>query len=545
MRSKRTIEELLEIWDNNPSFTSYRSKIKSSFPELDCLFDNSPFSYSESLWLYINDMDSPPNCRCGKVLKYIDKSSGYRKYCSHKCYSSDEEIPINRQKTMLDRYGDDYSDQIYKKVKQTMLTKYGKEHALNVDEFKEKMILTSSKNDKTAIVKKAKTTMLQRYGVESIWDVDGIKEKVKNNNKQKYGVDYPIMLDNNKVVKRIKSYHRLRNKYDYELLTSFEDYSGINPSTGGGILLWKCNTCSYEFEQYVQNIQPMCKKCNPSFKSSKENEISEFLLDNNITMIVGDKNIIKPMEIDFYSNNTGIEFNGTYWHSDDKVDKDYHLNKTKECLKNNIRLIHVFEYDWDNKKEIVKSRILSIFNKNERIFARKCEIKIISASIANEFFNENHLSGNCASSLRYGLYYNDELVAAMSFVKSRYNKKYQWELARFANKLYTNVIGGASRLFKYFVKIENPSNIISYSDRCWGEGDLYLQLGFVWSHDSPPNYCYIKGNNILTRVSAQKHKLSKLLNEFDENDTEYNNMRNNGYKRIFDCGNKVFYANFT
>jgi hypothetical protein len=38
-------------------------------------------------------------------------------------------------------------------------------------------------------------------------------------------------------------------------------------------------------------------------------------------------------------------------------------------------------------------------------------------------------------------------------------------------------------------------------------------------------------------MSCQKHKLEKLLDIFDPNKTEYQNMLDNGYKRVWDSGN--------
>ena len=59
---------------------------------------------------------------------------------------------------------------------------------------------------------------------------------------------------------------------------------------------------------------------------------------------------------------------------------------------------------------------------------------------------------------------------------------------------------------------------------------------------SLPNYWYFKGNvlQLESRVKYQKHKLKSLLEFFDESKTEVENMKANGYNRIFDCGNLVY-----
>ncbi len=130
----------------------------------------------------------------------------------------------------------------------------------------------------------------------------------------------------------------------------------------------------------------------------------------------------------------------------------------------------------------------------------------------------------------------------MSFGKSRYSKKYEWELIRFCNKLNYNVVGGASRLFKHFIKTYDPNNIISYCDIRVFTGELYEKLGFSYSHTSKPDYFYFKKPNytLYSREMFQKHKLKNLLEIYDETLTEKENMFNNGYRRIWDCGNKVY-----
>jgi hypothetical protein len=56
-----------------------------------------------------------------------------------------------------------------------------------------------------------------------------------------------------------------------------------------------------------------------------------------------DRNILNGQELDFYIpiKKIGIEFNGTYWHSDLKKEKAYHFNKSKLAEANGVRLIHI------------------------------------------------------------------------------------------------------------------------------------------------------------------------------------------------------------
>jgi hypothetical protein len=125
----------------------------------------------------------------------------------------------------------------------------------------------------------------------------------------------------------------------------------------------------------------------------------------------------------------------------------------------------------------------------------------------------------------------------MTFGKSRFDKKYQYELLRYSSDLDTVVVGGASRLFNRFVQENTPSSIISYCDLRWGTGNLYTNLKFVKVSDTPPNYFYVKSDNLYNRIKFQKHKLKNILENYDEKMTEVENMFNNGFRRIWDCGN--------
>ena len=131
----------------------------------------------------------------------------------------------------------------------------------------------------------------------------------------------------------------------------------------------------------------------------------------------------------------------------------------------------------------------------------------------------------------------------MTFGKCRFDKKHEWELLRFCNKLGYCVPGAASKLLYYFEDKYSPKNLISYADRRWSQGKLYNALGFKLSHISPPNYWYIINGKLESRIKYQKHKLSNILESFDESKSEVQNMKDNKFYRIFDCGNLVFEKN--
>jgi hypothetical protein len=127
----------------------------------------------------------------------------------------------------------------------------------------------------------------------------------------------------------------------------------------------------------------------------------------------------------------------------------------------------------------------------------------------------------------------------MSFSKSRFDKSIDWELTRYSSVLNTSVIGGASKLFSHFKKL-NTGSVVSYCDLRYGTGNLYKKLGFNLASRSGPNYKYFKKNVFLSRYECQKHKIKSFLEKFDDSLTEHQNMVANGWIKIFDLGNDKF-----
>jgi hypothetical protein len=169
--------------------------------------------------------------------------------------------------------------------------------------------------------------------------------------------------------------------------------------------------------------------------------------------------------------------------------------------------------------------INNVYRLNNKIFARKCTIKNITKKECDDFLNINHLQGEDKSSIRYGLFYNDELVAVMTFCKSRFDKKYEYELSRYCNKKYHRIVGGAGKLLSHFVKNIKPKNLVTYANRRYSEGKLYESLNFKKVGNTSPNYFYFKSGNVLySRKMFQKHLLKigdkRVENYVDPFDTD-------------------------
>lgn len=453
---------------------------------------------------------------CNKPFKnFISFNQGYRSYCSPKCSNG--------------------SDEVKKHKVEGMLRKYGVENPMQSKEIKAK----------------AQSTNLERYGAITPLRQDYIQEKIKNSLLIRYGVDHAFKLDSTKKTSQLgkqKTYALNGWKSRLELIESTcevsleepsRDYKGPYKSYN-----WK-HSCGTIFQSAAfSGFILACPTCKVKFRSLGEEELASFIETLVSNVKKNDRETVRPYELDIYCPdlNLAIEYNGLYWHSDEWKQSNYHLKKLQACNSKSIKLIQIFEDEWLNNKEIVKSRLMSILQNSIKIHGRKCKIRSIQSYEASKFLIDNHLQGNCGSSVRLGLDYEGTLVALMTFGKPRFNKKHDWELLRYCTLIGTTITGGASKLFTEFRKT-NSGSIISYADRRWSEGNLYLQLGMTEKSPSPPSYFYTKGGFRINRVSAQKHKLKDLLGDvFDSSLTEKENMKNAGYYRVYDCGNHVYFC---
>lgn len=254
------------------------------------------------------------------------------------------------------------------------------------------------------------------------------------------------------------------------------------------------------------------------------------------------KTIINPYEIDLYMPELklAIECNGNYWHSDNvRPDVDYHINKTKRCLEKGVRLIHIFEYEWNTIQNKIKAYLSQQLGIAENTyFARNCELKRINNQIAYEFCDKYHLQGGVSSQESLGLYYNSELVMVATFGPQRFNTPCDAELLRLCSKAYTHIIGGASKLLTAYIRLHPNYKIVSYCNIAKFTGNIYTQLNFKYLGMSRPNYVYVDHEKVLTRYQCQKHKL--VEQGFDPNLSEAEIMKQRGFNKIYDCGNAVY-----
>lgn len=320
----------------------------------------------------------------------------------------------------------------------------------------------------------------------------------------------------------------------------------------------ECNICKTSFTFHFQMFRnsktighKICPTCYPRLTGTSlaENELAEFIESLGVPIIRNDRCLLgygQEVDILIPSLKLAIEYDGLYWHSSSVhgIPKNVSVKTTKL---NNLgyRTIHVFEDEWINKKDIVKSRLQHLIGSNSgiRVHARKMDIRTINSPDRDKFLNENHIQGDDIAKIRYGAYFNDELLAVMTFKPTNFVKGGNgnaMELSRFSVKIGYHIPGIAGKLFKHFKRNHKVDTVISYSDRRWSIGNVYKSLGFKYSHTSVPNYWYFLPNIPLRlhRSGFMKHQL--VENGFDYSKSEFEIMDERGYYRIYDAGTDVW-----
>ena len=477
-----------------------------------------------------------------------------------------DELKSRISETYKSRTGYDHpmqNPEVVEHVKQTNQERYGVEHPLQSAEIRDKVVQTNIDRwggiglGSPIIADKVKATNIEKYGFENPASSPKVQARIANTMFTRYGVEHhnaswdyrqTVMTDPTKVdewksfISNPESYidTHFDHKPNYREL---ENVLGVNDSSIHLHLQRQGKTC------LVQHTV-----------SYVENEIIDILqeIKPNIQIERNNRQIIKPYELDIYlpRYHIAIEINPTGTHNssftcygyDLPKPPSYHKMKTNMCEQQGVFLFHIFGYEWSHKKDIILSMLRNLLGCNtQKVYARKCELREVPDKEAFEFLQNNHRQGGVHSKIRYGLYYNDELVSLMTFGKMRNtlgigNEDLSdcWELVRYCNKLNTSVVGGASKLFQHFIKCYNPDRIRSFSDRAHTKGSLYSILGFTEVRRNSESYVWVNlaDNKAYSRVSTQKQHLKSFFKEddIDLNLTEKQIMESHGYAQVFDSG---------
>lgn len=280
-----------------------------------------------------------------------------------------------------------------------------------------------------------------------------------------------------------------------------------------------------------------CPSCSSRI-SKGETEVVKWLKSIGVELTQQCRDTLDKGELDILiaGKALAIEYCGLYWHSERARGRQYHLEKRQRSSAAGLHLITLFEDEWKYRRGAVEATLKSMLGMaSDRVFARKTTLRWVPWSEVSQVYEDHHLQGAgtpCADNLV--LEHEGRVVAAMSFKGDRFGQN-DVELVRYVTT--AKVIGGFSKLFKaYTSTLSKGTKIVSYCDYRWFTGSTYKVAGFTQESDSEPGYWWCKGTKRYSRISFQKHKLKDKLKVFDPMKTEEQNMVDNGFWKIWDCG---------
>ena len=541
----------------NPELKSLLWEITSFLP------DNAPQSLR--IWCVkegILSKKNLPKCPvCGKLPAF--STGKFLTYCSKKCSQLDKEkflkkygvehhlklkdVKEKRKQTVLEKYGVDNIGKITReKAKKTTLERYGVDNYTRTEEYKERLkevslrkygtthpmknpfikekLKIALEGKRNEIVKKQQETLLKRYGVDSPMKIQTVKEKVLKRYKEKTWERLNIKL-------------RARN---IEPLFDFEFYKNYKVKNRKK-LLFLCKKCNTKFLDHLDDGHvPVCPVC---YKGPlPEQEITNFLKGQGITFETNNRSILSPFEIDVFipEKNLGIEINGIYYHTyenlisfrglSNKEAKNYHRLKWILASKKNIKLLQFWDSEALNKRDIVFSIISNYLGLNRKVYARDCKIVELNENEAFDFFSKNHIANEVVLGKSLGLVHNGEVVSAISIGKARFGLD-GYEIYRFANKTYTNVVGALGKFISY-LRNYFSGDLYSYVDLRLFDGKSLQSLGFQRIKITDPDYYYTKDFiNLIPRQRFMKAKTGIKEDVY---------AKENGYQKIYSVGNALY-----
>lgn len=269
--------------------------------------------------------------------------------------------------------------------------------------------------------------------------------------------------------------------------------------------------------------------CNMS-TSSSEIEILNFLKTiYSGEIIVNDRSVLNGKELDIYlpELKLAIEFNGLFWHSEDKVGKKYHYDKYIECKNKDIALYTIWEHIYKDSSEKVLGFLKALIEPKRRVYARKCNI-VSDEDKLKAYIKQHHLQGVRHGGEYLGLEFQGNIVMAISVSKHHRGGNTE-ALNRVCFSEY-HVLGGLQKLLKHLNK-----EVITWSDNAYSPfGTMYQNNNFILEEELKPDYFYTRGNGeYLSKQSQMKSNTG-----CPEGMTELEWATQRGLFRVWDCGKK-------
>ena len=328
---------------------------------------------------------------------------------------------------------------------------------------------------------------------------------------------------------------------------------------------WMASPCARDVGRL--DYCPVCSTC---WHSEGESQLAAVVaaLVGPDAMHCSDRHIIdRDHELDMVvpSLSLALEYDGVYWHSEAAgKEPGYHGEKSRLAEQVGYQLIHVFEDDWLERRDIVIRAIAHRLGATghlpdvipdmdplacSRIAARQCMVRRVDGSDAGVFLDANHIQGRLAASRHYALLdADDHIRALMSLRAPQHNARAHradgvWDVARYAT--CGIVPGGFTRLLDHAAADIAADKLsitqwVSFSARSISDGGLYRTAGFTADREYQPDYWYVGDATKWRRASKESFQKKRFHDDpslmWQDGRTEHELALMNRLYRIYDAG---------
>ena len=535
------------VYESNKSyrFTSKKNFIEKinnfNLREKYDLYINQFRSENEALYclLHLDDFENHKCPICNEICEfyYNKHHKEYRNTCGSKTCEREQ-----YEKTNLKLHGNkNYNNR--EKAKETCKKEYGVEHASKLSEVIEKGKDTKNKrygdpnyNNRDLSIK----TCNEKYGVPHHMQNEKIKKNQHKTMLSKYGTKHALQVDEFKN-KSILTYHK---NHDFQDIINDEDVINIiqnlklQKESDLHLDIYYNDKCFKEFIIELSRLKNRKLQLNEIVKifgrsrttikeklqvldlldyfeikdSELELKFYNFLIENGFVEETDfnrhNRSILleNQHELDFYLKDYDIAFeiNDLQSHNIKQKDQYYHYNKTIECAKKGIQLIHIWEWELTDEKfwRRISKWILNLLNQSKiQLDIKDCIVKEVTIEEQQKFMNLYDLNGYKESNYCTGIYYDDDLIQIFSL-----NDNELSICIKFGYKIFNETI----EIIKSLAQKNNSDSIIIKCDLSKFTDKAFKELGF----------------KLLKYIEPKI--ISKNLNETCE------------YKLIYDCGQNIY-----
>ena len=490
---------------NRPhKFYSLNKLFEDIIPSINKNVGDDCVSISEKIFRVLNGIIDSPLCEiCNQIIRWNAKRSNYGRYCSLQCAN---DIKSSRTRaahaTMLDNGGIGAGNPLTKvKVVETNLERYGVE------------------NIGTITREKAWKTFKENTGYSHAWYDPSIRSKMVESQLNTFSSEEYIE-------RRKEASKCIKNRTNLKYIERAEE-NGYSANIINEDIIKFTHDCGNTFEVNFNNYKRRqwkdsmikCSVCFPNSVSLEHRLVLDFLDELGVEYITNDRSLIRPLELDIYIPNCSlaIEVNGCFWHSEyNGKDSNYHLNKTKLCKEKNVRLLHFFDFEINNKFAVVQNIIRNSLGLRNNI-APKGEYVEVSCDFVRNFVESHHLLGFIEADRWYAIMEDSEIISVGGII----GRDECCDIVRFCSNNNTEYF----RIFTQMVREHYEVDYLKFTIDCRFEdiSDYDLKIGPIDKID--PKCFYI------STVDGAR----KLSND----DNELN------YYRVWDCGEETYKIIYT